>query len=107
MRPPESVIQPAHTLALLHPAHYVSADKNNTNSKGTAVTGEVLKEGGGDESVAIGAVHVGVMMLVVVVLGRGIIIITGPPCQCRSGSGRGRRVKSHLVPKICPGLQTD
>lgn len=52
-------------------------------------------------------------MMAAVVLGRGIIIITGPPCQSRSGCGRMvvvvvvKGVKSHLVPKICPGLQTD
>lgn len=46
------------------------------------------------------------------VLGRGVIIITGPLCQSRSGNlwvsgwegvgGTG----SHLVPKIYPGLKT-
>lgn len=47
------------------------------------------------------------------VLGRGVIIITGPPCQSGSGNlwvsgwegGAGGR-GSHLVPKIYPGLGT-
>lgn len=48
--------------------------------------GRFLKEGGRDERMArmIGAVPGGVMMVAVV--GRGIIIITGPPCQSRSGN---------------------
>lgn len=45
--------------------------------------GRFLKEGGRDERMArmIGAVPGGVMMV-----GRGVIIITGPPCQSRSGN---------------------
>lgn len=46
--------------------------------------------GGGDERMTrmIGAVPWGEMMMVVVVvvLGRGVIIITGPPCQSGSGN---------------------
>lgn len=48
---------------------------------------------------AIGAVRGGAMMLVVVVLGRSIIIIAGPPCQCRSGSGRGEELSPIWCPK--------
>lgn len=52
----------------------------------------------------IGAIPKGVM---IVAEGRGIIIITGPPCQSRSGNlWVGVGWGSHLVPKICPGLQT-
>lgn len=48
----------------------------------------VPPRGGGDERMTrmIGAVPWGEMMMVVVVLGRGVIIITGPPCQSGSGN---------------------
>ena len=54
----------------------------------------------------IGAVPGGVMMAaVVVVLGRGIIIITGPPCQSRSGLWEEER--GELSPIWCPKSAQD
>lgn len=53
----------------------------------------------------IGAAPAGAKMVLVV--GRVLISITGPPYQTERGGGWGG---SHLVPKICPGqtvVQTD